>query len=224
MIAPLRSISPHLGHSPSPHPHMPSSSILFKLWWLLCLVRQSHILHLGPDWGAPPLESPLAREWCLQSLALRPAINSLGCMASLLGASGSKESLIHISRMQWVLIISDHLLLFLSLFITLAPKASPASWKGDIISSACQEPSLRPCLHSLYSGLEDHKSLFTYFLLILEREGERGSERSLCCSTYLFIQWVFLACALTRIEPSKLVYWDDLLTNWTNQLARALFF
>lgn len=48
--------------------------------------------------------------------------------------------------------------LSLSLCISLAPSSSPASYKKAIIFSAFQEPSLRSFLHSLCSGLGDHRS------------------------------------------------------------------
>ena len=50
------------------------------------------------------------------------------------------------------------------------------------------------------------------------RERERERER-ICCSTYFSIYWLLLVCALMKVEPTTLVYWEDDLTNGATQLG-----
>ena len=50
---------------------------------------------------------------------------------------------------------------------------------------------------------------------IFKREGEKEREKSICCSTYLCICWLLLACVLTRDWTHNLgVSWQ-----WCNQLS-----
>ena len=70
---------------------------------------------------------------------------------------------------------------------------------------------------------------FFNFIYWFERErkgeGEAGWEGGgrgrdwltdclICCFTYLYIHWLILLCAPTRIKPTTLVHWDNTLTNW----------
>ena len=87
-------------------------------------------------------------------------------------------------------------------------KTSPLVSANQALGHRHSPPPLLPQYHFSPSAAPNgfYQTLFSTLsfslislLLILERgEGERESETSICCSTYLFIHWLILVCALTR--------------------------
>ena len=80
--------------------------------------------------------------------------------------------------------------------------------------------SVQPTIHSglevlwIFYFILFYFILFYFYLLIWERERERERETLICCSTYWYIHWLILVCALTGDGTHSLVYRDSFLTNW----------
>ena len=65
--------------------------------------------------------------------------------------------------------------------------------------------------------LVDHMFIYLFNLLILEKERKGKREIFICCSTYLCLHWLFLVCAVTRVQPTTFVYQDKSPTNCATQ-------
>lgn len=63
---------------------------------------------------------------------------------------------------------------------------------------------------------------FLFYLLILQRKRKNERETSICYSTYLFIHWSILVCALNGARTATLAYQDDALTSRAAQPGPCL--